>query len=130
MGTNFYLLTKDREKREKWFEFNEFSLTDTPDWGYEIHIAKTSCGWRPLFEDHKLVHSVAMIKKIYDEGGFQIVDEYGQYYTWDEFQERVLNFNRDNPEALSHPDYEDGRYRSQYFTDHEGYEFSTFGPFC
>ena len=44
MGTNFYLMTKSKEVCEKHFG-NRFELTDYPDWGYQIHIAKTSCGW-------------------------------------------------------------------------------------
>lgn len=124
MGTNFYLMTKSRDKRDKWFTISEFSLTDSPIWGYEIHIAKTSCGWLPSFEAHKKVRSVRDIKQIYDEGEFQIFDEYGQEYDWDGFEKRVLNFNRDNSDALSHlKEFNKAEYRGCVYKDDQGYEF-------
>lgn len=147
MGTNFYVGTADKEARDQYFGF-QYELTDTPTWLYEQHIAKTSMGWLPSFEDSRSIHSVADIKKLYDTGKFVIYDEYGQYYTWEEFDERVLKFNGgvlgaiprekikhdpnwpygdpDMPEyrPISHFEYAHGRYSSSYFKDPEGYEFS------
>lgn len=123
MGTNFYLMTSDRQKRDKWFDEYECELTDTPEWGYEVHIAKTSCGWKPLFESHKRIRSVRDIKAAINDG-FRVVDEYGQFYNLDEFVDRVVNFNADNDQAISHPEYEGGMYRDSYFLDTEGYEFT------
>lgn len=110
MGTNFYLLTKSKEKRDKWFVCGEYELTDIPDWGYEVHIAKTSGGWLPLFEAHEKVKSVRTIKRLYDEGEFHIFDEYGEEYDWDGFEKRVLEFSRDDADAISHIDYAGERY--------------------
>lgn len=125
MGTNFSLFTKDREKRKQWFsEIETYDcLTDSPDFGYKFHIAKTSCGWRPLFEKHSRINSVRDIKSAV-ENGFQIVDEYGTFYTWAEFEERVVKFAEDRPDAISHLDYEGGRYRNEYYKDPDGCEFS------
>ena len=39
MGTNFYLATKSKETRDKYFGW-KYEIVDEPDWGYEIHIAK------------------------------------------------------------------------------------------
>ncbi len=147
MGTNFYIGTADKEARDEYFGW-KYKLTDTPTWLYEQHIAKTSMGWLPSFEASQSIHSVADIKKLYDTGKFVIYDEYGNYYNWEEFDERVLKFNggvlgaiprekikqdpnwefydRDMPEyrPISHFEYARGRYASDYFKDPEGYEFS------
>ena len=147
MGTNFYIGTADKEARDTYFGLN-YELTDTPTWLYEQHIAKTSAGWLPSFEESRSIHSVADIKKLYDTGKFVIYDEYGTYYNWKEFDERVLKFNggvlgvaprerikqdpnwqfydRDLPDyrPISHFEYGHGKYASEYFKDSEGYEFS------
>lgn len=64
------------------------------------------------------------ISKSAVENGFQIVDEYGTFYTWAEFEERVVKFAEDRPDAISHLDYEGGRYRNEYYKDPDGCEFS------
>ncbi len=103
---------------------------------YEIHIAKTTGGWLPLFEKHRNINSVKDIKTAYNTGQFDIVDEYDDVYTWDEFENRVINWNKDNPKALSHIlppkdfaqeqviQYYGTRYEGDmFFADDEGYEF-------
>lgn len=148
MGTNFSLITKSKETRDKYFGYN-YKLTDTPDWGYEIHIAKTSMGWLPLFQAHDCFKSIRQLKELYDTGEFILANEYGIVYTWEEFDERVLKFNggvkgvaprvkieqdrhsryydQDLPEykPISHFDYAHGRYSMNYFTDEDGYEFTS-----
>lgn len=152
MGTNFYIMTKRKEARDKYFGYN-YELTDEPDWGYEQHVAKTSCGWLPSFDGSGCFKSIRELKEIYDSGMFILYDEYGDTYSWEEFDERVLQFNGgrkgvaprekivqdrtsiwyDNnlPEyrPISHFDYGGGMYSDEYFTDEDGYEFST-RTFC
>lgn len=147
MGTNFFLATSDKEVRDKYFGY-DCELTDTPSWGYEIHIAKTSMGWLPSFQAHRCFNSIKELKELYDTGNFIIYDEYGETYDWQQFDERVLKFNggvdgaipktpikreptgqyfdNDMPShfPISHFEYGNGRYASQYFTDPEGYEFT------
>lgn len=120
----------------KWFSDDEVHLTDSPDFGYEVHLAKTSCGWLPLFQGYSRINSVALMKQAYDDiRGCEIVDEYGDYYDWASFKSRVLDFNKGHPETgdpddckrgsvISHLLYEDGRYRNDYWKDAEGYEFT------
>lgn len=148
MGTNFYLFTKNKKVVEKYAPYS-YSLTDEPDFGYEIHVAKTSAGWLPLFQAHNELHSVRDFKAVYDTGEFKIFSEYGDEYDWNDFEERVLKFNggvygvapRENikqdknsmfydpdlPQCLpiSHFEYGNGRYASDYYKDEEGYEFTT-----
>ena len=147
MGTNFFIGTADKEARDEYFGW-KYELTDRPTWLYEQHIAKTSAGWLPSFEESHSIHSVADIKKLYDTGKFVIYDEYGMYYNWEEFDERVLKFNggvlgaipREKVKVdascafydpnmpgyipVSHFEYANGRYAYEHFKDPEGYEFS------
>ena len=148
MGTNFYLMTRDRKMAEKYAPYS-FELTDTPYFGYEIHIAKTSCEWLPLFQGHKDgINSVAEYKEAYDTGKFDIYDEYGTQYNWHSFEDRVLKFNGGVRGAIptkkiekdarsifydprmpdhtpvSHFEYKfDSYFVNDYFSDEEGYEF-------
>lgn len=149
MGTNFYLMTRNKEMAQKYAPYS-YELTDIPYFGYEIHIAKTSCGWLPLFQGHKDgINSVREYKAAYETGEFEITDEYGDVYTWEEFTERVLKFNGGirgvmpleqievDPNSMfydprmpdhvpvSHFEYEyDGHWKKDdYFTDTDGYEF-------
>ena len=124
MGTNFFMMTRDKKQRDKWLEYDEYELTDTPDWGYEVHVAKTSGGWKPLFESHRRIRSVKEYREMYDEG-WTIHDEYGNPYTWDDFKKRVLDFNKDDPTAYRHPDPAHRVYGNDFFSDCEGYDFDT-----
>lgn len=93
MGTNFYMITKNKEMAQRYAPYS-YELTDEPYFGYQIHVAKTSCGWLPVWQGHKDgINSVAEYKAAYDTGEFKIYDEYGTEYNWDAFDDRVLKFN-------------------------------------
>ena len=148
MGTNFYLATTDKEARDKYFSY-DYELMDNPVWAWRIHISKTSCGWLPLFQAHECFKSIKQLKELYDTGKFFFVDEYGDTYNWEEFNERVLKFNggvkgaikrkkiKQDPNSkfydphspeyvpISHFEYDHGKYASDYFVDNEGYEFAS-----
>lgn len=150
MGTNFYFTTMDKELAHK---FN-YEIDEEPDLHYSIHLAKTSMGWLPLFQEHKnMIQSVADIKKVFDtyKDKLRLVDEYDEEYTWEQFEKRVLNHNGgvygrekrykiDNkpgspfydeslPETgpISHLEYnaKSPHKYTGYFKDPEGYEFDT-----
>ncbi len=146
MGTNFYFFTQNKELCEKYFPAS-YTLTDFPEFGYRIHLAKTSCGWLPLFQAHRECASVARIEEIYRKTGMQIVDESGEFYDWPAFKERVLEFNGgidgvipktpikvdkesrfydpDMPEyvPVSHLGIRNRFFDLHYFKDPQGYEF-------
>lgn len=148
MGTNFYLMTRNKTLAQKYAPYS-YELTDTPYFGYEIHIAKTSMGWLPLFQGHRYgINSVREYKAAYETGEFEIVDEYGTIYNWAAFEERVLKFNggvrgveplkkieidKSSPwydprlpdhTPISHFEYKyDYDYGNDYFADEDGYEF-------
>ena len=148
MGTNFYLFTMNKNMVTKHAPYS-YQITDEPDLGYTIHIAKTSYGWLPLFQAHQNgIDSVEEYKEAYDTGEYRIFDEYGTEYNWEEFDERVLKFNGgilgvlprkkieqdENSEfydpklpkykPISHQDYKyDPDYANDYDVDKDGYEF-------
>lgn len=63
MGTNFYLMSRNKKLIREHFavetEYDikdiEYAIVDEPYLGYEIHLNKLSCGWRPLFQRHKTI---------------------------------------------------------------------------
>lgn len=118
MGTNFYL--KSRIPRQVYDKY---------------HIAKTSVGWRPLFQENPEgefgwnqypepmeIRSVSDIKRAYDTGTFAIVDEYGDEYTWEQFEKRVLGHCPDGQAHVGDRDY-------PIHVDENGYEFAP-DDFC
>lgn len=140
MGTNFYLFTTDKKTKDKFFNYDEFTIVDTPTFGYSIHIAKTSMGWLPLFQSHTNINSVKDIENVYKSGNFTIYDEYNTEYTWEEFTERVIHFNGgvkgikkrekitdyDGYQEyipISHFEYRNGLHAHLYTKDDDGYEF-------
>lgn len=150
MGTNFYFKTKVKEFAK---QFDDYETSDRgDDLHYEIHLAKTSYGWLPLFQSHtNMVNSVKDIERLYKENwpDVIIIDEYDDEYDWDGFKKRVLEFNGgidgvmektpitnntpgthyydpNLPKAtpISHFDYK-GYDTLTLFKDPEGYEFET-----
>lgn len=153
MGTNFYMITKNKELAQRYAPYS-YELIDSPYFGYKIHVAKTSCGWLPLFQAHKNgIDSVVEYKTAYDTGEFRIYDEYGCEYNWDAFDVRVLKHNGgilgvQKPEKIEQnkrsrwydknmPDYYPishiqgspqsykfiNQFVNDYFVDSQGYEF-------
>lgn len=146
MGTNYYLLTKNKETAKKLAPYS-YKLTDKPYFAYEIHLAKTSCGWLPLFQAHREgISSVDDIRNVYNLRDVELFNEYGERVFWATFEAGVLHHNggiagvaprerydktskyadMDMPDYLpvSHFDYGRGKYASHYFKDKEGYEFT------
>ena len=123
MSTNFYLRNEKLWNDCKEFEKKYGVYVSAP----EIHIAKTSIGWKPLFQDNLLFKSVADIKQFYDKSGLEIFDEYNTKYTWEQFEERVLKFGVDGKSHiqynLSQDDIINYYERFKYTIDSEGYEF-------
>ena len=147
MSTNYYYFIKNKEAIYNFFG-RTFSLVDVPEFGYEIHVAKVSCGWIPLFQAHEKCRSVEQLKKAYDRGEFRIIDEYLEELSWEGFTKEVLCHNggvdgaipktpvETNPHSpyhdenmpehipVSHFEYANGLYAHHYFKDEQGYEFT------
>lgn len=141
MGTNFYFFTQNRTVADLMGPKRE--VTDIPELGWELHIAKTSCGWKPVFEEHKQIHSVRDLDRFYHDNMhyLTIFDEYKQKYTWPEFEERVIKHGTPNafdPKIGMYTgnwrcesDNDCGLYKhwDGEYADADGYRFST-REFC
>ena len=146
MGTNFYLMTKNKSIAE---QIGDFELTDTPDWGYEIHIGKRSGGWLPLFQSHPGIKSVKDIEKYCTMPEVRIYNEYNEEFTWEQLKEELIYWNggvegaipkeyhevdptfpfndpdMPNYTPVSHFAYSNGKYAHYYFKDDENFEFTS-----
>lgn len=132
MGTNYYLMTKSYDYKDK-LGF-KCELIGEPYFGYRLHVMKNSCGWLCLFEHHPgVIESVADIKKLYDTGDFEIRDEYDQILSWEEYSAIFIGkYSANDPERFqSHITASDepSVIKVKYFKDNEGYEF-TDREFC
>ena len=146
MGTNFYLLVKNKSIAEK---IGDFELTDKPDWGYEIHIGKRSSGWLPIFQSHPGIKSVKDFEYYCTMPNVRIYNEYYEEFTWEQLKEELIYWNggvdgavprkyhepidpslpyvdHDMPNwtPVSHFDYGNGKYAHYYTRDAEGFEFT------
>ena len=138
MGTNFYFFTQNRAVADLMGPHAE--STDRHKEAWELHIAKTSCGWKPVFEEHEHIHSVRDLDRFYHDNMryLTIFDEYGQKYTW---QERVIKYGTPkvfDPEigmytgnwrCESDNDCEPYNHWDGEYADTDGYRFST-REFC
>lgn len=93
MGTNYYLHTKDKELMAEHFPA-EYTLTDMPDFGYEVHLCKMSAGWKTLFQAHKFAYNsvkemTAFFKQHKDK--ITIYDEYDDKHELEEFIDLYTN---------------------------------------
>lgn len=94
MGTNYYAITKNKEVAEKYFPY-DYSLTDVPYFGYEIHIGKRSAGWKPLFQEHPNAYkSVAKMLEFFKghEDFFQFYDEYLKEMTLADIKDELIDW--------------------------------------
>ena len=122
MGTNFYMFTPN--KRNKKAFGDKLRLVDEPDFGYEIHVAKTSMGWQPSFEAPEHIRSVLDLKELYARGDVRIFDEYGEEYDWPSFEERVVNFGSGrNYRTAQNNEWSDYSKQLHEFISVDGYRF-------
>lgn len=91
----------------------------------EIHIGKRSAGWRPSFEKTEYYSSVQGIRDFYKENKEElaIVSEYGETLSFEDLEEELINWNKDNKEAWGHD------HTTHTYSDSEGYDFFR-GEFC
>ena len=104
MGTNYYFMTKNKKLVRKYFNssYDEYRLVDEPDFGYEIHLNKLSCGWRPLFQKHAAFDCWNDLEKFYMEhrDDLEIYDEYDEKFSWEEYKEKIFDHAAREPEPL------------------------------
>lgn len=85
MGTNFYL-------KPKGVDFEKAVEDDSL-----VHIAKRSAGWRTCFQAHDepgmLIRNVDHIRKYIEIGGYEVVSEYGDALTPEQFETDVVQWH-------------------------------------
>lgn len=128
MGTNYYFITKSSKlahehfaKKYEWdtcYYDEEYELLDVPCFHYKIHLNKLSCGWRPLFQEHKAFNSFAKLEQFYDEhkDDLLIMDEYGDEYTWDEYKTEIIDHWSVTPEPMKFVIEDHGLFGGKYLT--------------
>ena len=84
------------EKSEWGVLGEEYTIVDEPYLGYRCHLNKLSCGWRPLFQKHKVFDSFQKLETFYREyqADLEIYDEYKRQYSWEEYFETVYEHSQ------------------------------------
>ena len=100
MSTNYYMLSQSKGFAEKYFH-GEYELTDTPMFGYEIHIGKRSMGWKPLFQEHKHAYdSVEGLVDFITKHSVVLYDEYGIILTETELKENLIDWGEKSKQTI------------------------------
>lgn len=110
MGTNYYLMTRNKELAHKYFAVEtaygvtnqEYEIVEEPYLGYEIHLNKLSCGWRPLFQRHRPFKTWNELEKFCRDykDEIEIFDEYGQSYSFDDYRKIIFDHAAREPEPV------------------------------
>lgn len=87
------MMTTNKELVHKYFP-EEYEIVDEPYLGYEIHIGKRSCGWKPLFQAHKNAYASVseMMRFIMEHPEVQIFDEYGDSLSIEQLKEELIDW--------------------------------------
>lgn len=87
------MMTNDKDLVHKYFP-GEYEIVEEPYLGYEIHIGKRSCGWKPLFQEHKNAYTSVseMMQFIREHPEIQIFDEYGDSFSVDQLKEELVDW--------------------------------------
>ena len=117
MGTNFYVKVKLTSKQKD--EIRHYLLEDRYDIiralldeAKDIHIGKSSFGWKFLWDVNNFKYSGKSKKEMFDWlKDKDIIDEYDKHYTFDQFIKRIRitegydleSYYKDNPD--SYPDF-------------------------
>ena len=120
MGTNYYMITKNKDLVHQYFDYCEYELTDEPDFHYEIHLNKLSGGWKPLFQNHKAFRTFKELEKFYFEhkDDLSFKDEYNHSYSFEEYKQEVVEHSECTPEPVKWV-YEESKFtpgRKRLFT--------------
>lgn len=111
MGTNYYVVVEPR-------------CPTCNKGGKDLHVGKSSVGWRFLFASYPSLRitSASDWKRVINEAGGSVYDEYGCVYPLETFQLKV-----EGKQKSEHPTDEDfgPRGRKPYeYDDEEGYRIS------
>lgn len=94
MGTNFYLMSKNKDFVDKYFP-EEYEIVDLPYFGYQVHIGKRSGGWCPLFQSHDTAYcSVEEMQEFMKEheSDIEIYNEYDEKFSLEQLQDELIRW--------------------------------------
>ena len=110
MGTNYYLMTRNKELAHKHFAVEteygvtnqEYEIVEEPYLGYEVHLNKLSWGWRPLFQKHREFKTWNELERFYLDHSedLEIYDEYGTRLEFDKYKKIVFGHADREPEPV------------------------------
>jgi len=106
MGTNFYLMSKNKDSVKKYFgqypTDDAYSIVDEPYLGYQMHICKRSYGWKPLFQKHDCFNTFAEFEDFYKNNSedYQIYDEYDELYSFEKFKQAMIDHANVEPKPV------------------------------
>ena len=151
MGTNFYCKEINKKKRKKFSDdLNDLSnyishhvdnpeidlkkkveefLDDNEEFEKKIHLGKRSYGWQFLWDYHNGLYfqsNLESIKKFLSQKNIVIYDEYGKYFTVDQFFNQEIAYSLYKKDNLD--DGMSGPYSSHYFIS-DKLRFSKFEDF-
>lgn len=73
----------------------------------QLHIGKRSAGWKPLFQLQQEYTSITGMREWFEAHSTEwiIMDECDKKMTWEELDSELIQFNANNPDALSHMEH-------------------------
>ena len=113
---SIYLFCALPDKFQKYI-CNDYVHIDIPFSGYVIKIVTFSNGFKPLFHSYKKCKTVNDLEKICKSGVFNIIDQYGNITTWNNFKQYV-DFVQNSQLKSNTIVYDEAIY-----SDPDGYEF-------
>ena len=88
----------------------------------DIHLCKTSIGWKPHFQSFGMIKSVKEYKRYQEVSGDKIVDEYDrEYSTWEFWRQIKAWQESEHDKSIVDLLNSEGQ---EAWLDEEGYEFS------
>jgi len=131
MGTNFYFKVKGVDKIAEQFKGLSSLITDEMVDNlkyrlFDIHIGKTSSGWKPIFESQSYFKTMDELESFYEQHKETLImeDEYGTPYTWEELKERLFDWNPKGKSSLRDANKEGYNRDNSYYIDNRGYEWT------
>jgi len=136
MGTNFYFKVKGVDQIAEQFKgLSPLIMDEMVDnlkyRLFDIHIGKTSAGWKPIFESQDYFKTMDELESFYEQHKETLVmeDEYGTEYTWEGLKERLFGWNPTGRSNVVNADSEGYNHNGSYYTDNRGYDW-TKSIFC
>lgn len=143
MSTNYYMKSKiiqeiqsdlENKRNNSALDFEDDILKNIINYlnndDHLLHIGKRSCSRKPTFHKNNYWSSVEEIISFYEKNkeSVSIVDEYNEELSIEELKKNLIDWNKNNENALTPFDEEYGLneyWLKNYYKDKDGYVFTT-----